>query len=148
MAANRCEDGLRKAAAEQAEIDQAKARQLAAAAAAEHAATDAAEDDLYGHGVRGDEIPEDLADPSSRARRIAEAIAQLKADSAAGGRDREAFEQRKQQRAQHQQAQREALVADYCAARQRGGSPPNYRFRNSPPLCGWPHTRACGLVNR
>lgn len=121
MAANRCEDGLRKAAAEQAEIDQAKARQLAAA---EHAATDAAEDDLYGHGVRGDEIPEDLADPSSRARRIAEAIAQLKADSAAGGRDREAFEQRKQQRAQHQQAQREALVADYGAARQRGGSPP------------------------
>jgi transposase len=124
LAANRCEDGLRKAAAEQSEIDQAKARQLAAAAVAEHAATDAAEDELYGHEVRGDEVPEDLVDPSSRAGRIAEAIAQLKADSAAGGRDRAALAQRKQQRAAQQQAKRATLVADYRAARERGGQLP------------------------
>ena len=124
LAANRCEDGLRKAAAEQSGIDQAKARQLAAVAAAEHAATDAAEDDLYGCGGGGDEIPEDLVDPSSRAGRIAEAIAQLKADSAAGGRDRAALAQRKQQRAAQQQAKRATLVADYRAARQRGGQLP------------------------
>lgn len=123
LAANRGEEGLRKAAAEQSEIDQAKARQLAAAAAAEHAATDAAEDDLYGSGG-GDEMPEDLVDPSSRAGRIAEAIAQLKAQSAAGGRDRAALAQRKQQRAQQEQAKRATLVADYRAARERGGQLP------------------------
>jgi transposase len=124
LAANRCEDGLRKAAAAQAEIDRAKARRLAAVAAAEHAATDAAEDDLYGSGAGGVEIPEDLVDPRSRAGRIAEAIAQLKAESAAGGRDRAALAQRKQQRAAQQQAKRATLVADYRAARQRGGQLP------------------------
>lgn len=62
LAANRAEDGLRKAAAEQAEIDQVRARRLVAAAAAEHAATDAVEDELYGPEGRGDELPEDLVD--------------------------------------------------------------------------------------
>jgi len=57
LAANRTEDGLRKAAAEQVEIDAAKARELAAAAAAEHAATDDAEDALYGPDRCGDEVP-------------------------------------------------------------------------------------------
>ena len=123
LAANRCEDGLRRAAAEQSDIDRAKARQLAATAAAEHAATDAAEDDLYGSGS-GDEMPEDLVDPSSRARRIAEAIAQLKADTAAGGGDREAAAARKQQRAEQKQAKRATLVADYRGARERGGPLP------------------------
>ena len=123
LAANRCEDGLRRAAAEQSDIDRAKARQLAATAAAEHAATDAAEDDLYGCGS-GDEMPEDLVDPSSRARRIAEAIAQLKADTAAGGRDREAAAARKQQRTEQKQAKRATLVADYRGARERGGPLP------------------------
>ena len=98
LAANRSEDGLRKAAAEQAEIDQAKARQVAAAAAAEHAATDAAEDALFGPDRRGDEVPEDLVDPRSRAGRIKEAIAQLKADSAVGGGDREVLAERQRQR--------------------------------------------------
>jgi transposase len=124
LAANRCQDGLGKAAAEQAEIDLAKARQLAAAAAAEHAATDAAEDDLYGPGTRGDEVPEDLVDPGSRAGRIAEAIAQLKADTAAGGQDRETLAQRKRQRQQQKQAKRAAQVQGYRAARERGGQLP------------------------
>nr|WP_207949664.1 transposase [Mycobacterium eburneum] len=121
LAANRCEDGLRKAAAEQAGIDQAKAREIAAAAAAEHAATDAAEDQLYGPDSRGDELPEDLVDPSSRARRIKEALEQLQADTAAGGADREAVAARKRARAAQRQAKREALIADYRAARQAGG---------------------------
>lgn len=128
LAANRCEDGLRKAAVEQAEIDAAKARQLAAAAAAEHAATDAAEDELYGAGARGDELPEDLVDPSSRARRIAEALEQLKADTAAGGADREAVAQRKRQRQQQKQAKQEALLEAYRTQRQRGGPLPGGRI--------------------
>jgi transposase len=124
LAANRCEDGLRKAAAEQSEIDQARARQLAATAAAEHAATDAAEDDLYGPGDRGDGVPADLVDPSSRAKRIAEAIAQLKADTAAGGRDRKAVTEHKREREQQRQAKQQNLVDNYRAARERGGHLP------------------------
>jgi transposase len=64
MSANRTEDGLRK---------------LAARLAAEHAATDAAEDALFGPGVRGDELPAGLADPRTRAERIAAALADLEA---------------------------------------------------------------------
>nr|WP_275578878.1 transposase [Mycobacterium riyadhense] len=64
IAANRTEDGLVKAAAQQAAVDMDKARKLAAAAAAEHAAADAAEDALYGPDRRGDELPADLADPA------------------------------------------------------------------------------------
>lgn len=89
LAANRTEGGLGKAAAEQAEIDAGRARKLAAAAAAEHAATDTTEDALHGPGRRGDELPDELIDPRSRAARIAQAIAELTAHSAAGGKDRE-----------------------------------------------------------
>ena len=46
-AANRTEEGLRKLAAERA---------------AAHAATDAAEDELFGAGQRGDEVPPEAAD--------------------------------------------------------------------------------------
>jgi transposase len=98
LSANRTEDGLQKAAAEQVEIDAERARELAAAAAAEHAATDAAEDVLYGPGRRGDEVPAELVDERSRAARIAQAIAELKAQSAAGGRDREAVAKRRCER--------------------------------------------------
>lgn len=127
LSANRTEDGLRRAAAEQAEIDAEKARELAAAAAAEHAATDAAEDDLYGPGRRGDEVPEELVDPRSRAARIEQAIAELKAKSAAGGADREAVRQRRRDREQKQQQQRQALLDGYRAQRERGRQVPTGR---------------------
>jgi hypothetical protein len=48
----------------------------------EHEANDAVEDDRYGD-ARGDELPADLADPSTRAARIAEALRQIEADDAA-----------------------------------------------------------------
>lgn len=127
ISANRTEDGLIKAAAEQAAIDAAKAREIAAAAAAEHADTDAAEDELYGSGCRGDEMPEDLVNPSSRAARIAEAIAELKADTAAGGADRQAVQERRRQREADRAAKRQALLVDYRDRRARGvraGPPP------------------------
>ena len=76
--------GCGKAAAEQAAIDRS-GHGVAAAAAAEHAATDAAEDELYGPGRRGDEVPEDLRDERSRTARIEQAIEELKAQSGAGG---------------------------------------------------------------
>jgi transposase len=83
LSANRSGEGLRKAAAEQAGADvERRARELAAAAAAEHAATDAEEDARYGPDRRGDEVPEELRDPRSRAARIAQALDELAADNA------------------------------------------------------------------
>src|SRR5260221_6813548 len=67
-AANRTGEGLRK---------------LAADAVAAHAAADAAEDEQFGPGVRGDEVPAGVASPRSeaaaadRAARIAAALAGL-----------------------------------------------------------------------
>ena len=129
LSANRTEDGLRQAAAaaEQARTDAQKARDVAAAAAAEHAATDAAEDELYGPGRRGDEVPDDLVDPRSRAARIDQALAELKAQSAAGGRDREATAKRRREREQKKQQQRQALLEDYRGQREQGRAVPTGR---------------------
>jgi transposase len=62
--ANRTGEGLRK---------------LAAEAVAAHAAADAAEDELFGAGRRGDEVPEQAWSPRTRAGRIAAALADLEA---------------------------------------------------------------------
>jgi transposase len=113
LSANRTGDGLRQAAAEQARADAHKARDVAAAAAAEHGATDAAEDELYGPGRRGDEVPDDLVDPRSRAARIEQALAELKARSEAGGGDREAAAQRRREREEKKLQQRQALLERY-----------------------------------
>jgi transposase len=67
-AANRTGDTLRKMAAE---------------TVAAHAAADAAEDDLFGAGARGDEVPGDAWRPGRRDERIAAALAGLRADQAA-----------------------------------------------------------------
>jgi transposase len=64
-AANRTEEGLRK---------------LAAEAVAAHAAADAAEDALFGVGVRGDEVPPEAWNRRGRAGRIAAALAGLGAE--------------------------------------------------------------------
>ena len=127
IAANRTADGLVKAAAEQAAIDAGKTREIAAAAAAEHAAADAAEDALYGPDHCGDELPAELVDPGSRAARIAEAIAQLKAGTGAGGSGRQAAQERRCQREADRAAKREALLVDYqdrLARGVRAGPPP------------------------
>ena len=74
MAANRKSSGVAKAAA-------AEAARIAKKAMAEHAATDAAEDELYGQDNPGS-MPAELADPAVRAARIKEEIARLKAETA------------------------------------------------------------------
>ncbi|HET7016928.1 MAG TPA: transposase [Streptosporangiaceae bacterium] len=64
----------------------ARLRDLAAETVAEHAATDAAEDEAYGPGRAGDEVPEEAQSPQSRAgkaaraARIARALAGLQAE--------------------------------------------------------------------
>ena len=64
-AANRTEDTLAK---------------LAKETVAAHAAADAAEDELFSEGRRGDEVPEEAWRPRSRQSRIAAALASLKAE--------------------------------------------------------------------
>src|ERR1700721_2241800 len=68
--ANRTGEGLRK---------------LAGEAVAAHAAADAADDELYGSGVRGDEVPQEAWAPGSRDSRIAAALAGLEAERAGAG---------------------------------------------------------------
>jgi transposase len=92
--ANRTGEGLRK---------------LAGEAVAAHAAADAAEDELYGSGVRGDEVPQQAWQPRSRDSRIAAALADLEAERAAA------------------EAAEAARVGDYRARREAGeraGCPP------------------------
>ena len=92
--ANRTGEGLRK---------------LAGEAVAAHAAADAADDELYGSGVRGDEVPQEAWAPGSRDSRIAAALAGLETE-------REAAE-----------AAEAARVAEYRARREAGeraGCPP------------------------
>jgi transposase len=67
-AANRTGEGLRKLAGERV---------------AAHAAADAAEDELFGAGRRGDEVPEDAWSPRRRDERIRAALADLEAERAA-----------------------------------------------------------------
>lgn len=76
-------------------------RQLAEETVAAHAAADAAEDDLYGEGRRGDEVPEDAWRPGRKDERIRAALADLDA-----GRD--AQERAEQARAGEFRARRQA----------------------------------------
>jgi len=74
-AANRTEEALRK---------------LAAGRVAAHAAAGAAEDELFGEGRRGDEVPPGEASPATRDERIRRALAELEAERAAAEAGREA----------------------------------------------------------
>src|SRR5579859_7320113 len=94
-------------------------RKLAAGLAAAHAAADAAEDEQFGQGVRGDEVPAPLATPrgkaaaADRAARIARALAELEAG---------------QEAAEKEQAGQDAEVRAYleaaAAGQARMGRPP------------------------
>jgi transposase len=74
---------------------------LAAGTVAAHGETDAAEDALFGAGVRGDEVPGDAWSPRRRGTRIAAALASLQAE-------REAADQAEAARAQAFRQRREA----------------------------------------
>jgi transposase len=82
---------------------------LAGQAVAAHAGADAAEDELFGAGRRGDEVPEDAWSPRRRDERIAAALAGLKAE-------RDEAEAAEKARAEAYRARR--------AAGERAGCPP------------------------
>jgi transposase len=71
---------------------------LAGQAVAAHGAADAAEDELFGEGRRGDEVPEDAWSPRRRDERIRAALAGLKAEREAAAAEQaakaEAFRER------------------------------------------------------
>jgi transposase len=84
-------DGMKIAASagKSANRTEERLRELAAAIAAEHERTDAAEDALFGPGVRGDEVDPELADPRTRDQRIAAALAGLEAERQAAQAERD-----------------------------------------------------------
>jgi transposase len=81
-------------------------RKLAAETVARHGETDEAEDDLFGPGARGDEVPEGAWSPRRRGERIAAALASLRAAREAG------------------QAERDAQAQAYLDAAAAGQAPP------------------------
>jgi transposase len=93
-----------------------KLAELARQVLAEAEEADAAEDALFGED-RGDELPAELADPVSRAERIAAAAASLRAERDAAQRQEEAKAGAYQQRQQDgQRAGRVPLAAEVRAA--------------------------------
>ena len=64
-------------------------RKLAARRVAEHEAADAAEDELFGAGRRGDEVPPEAAAPGTRDERIRAALADLQAEREAAQAERD-----------------------------------------------------------
>jgi len=75
-------DGMKIAASASKSANRTKERlaKLAAETVARHGATDAAEDDLFGAGSAGDEVPEEAWSPRRRDQRIAAALAGLQAE--------------------------------------------------------------------
>jgi transposase len=67
-------------------------RTMAAETVARHGETDAAEDDLFGPGARGDEVPGDAWSPRRRGERIAAALASLEAERDAADAERQKTE--------------------------------------------------------
>lgn len=118
LSANRSEKGLRAAAAETAEQ---RLREHARAAAAEHAAADAREDEMFGPGSTGDDVPEEMTDPRSRAARIAQALAELEKINADKAAERERIDNNKSELRTATLARREKLVANHLRRREESG---------------------------
>jgi len=78
-------DGMKIAASASKSANRSgdKLDRLARDIVARHAEADAAEDELFGGGVRGDEVPEEAWRPRSRDERIAAALAGLRAEQEA-----------------------------------------------------------------
>ena len=84
-------DGTKVAAAASKDVNRTEKalRKLAAGLVAAHGETDAAEDELFGAGRRGDEMPAEVADPATRDERIRAALAELEAERKASEQDQE-----------------------------------------------------------
>ena len=128
-------DGMKIAAAasKSANRTEGKLAKLAAETVAAHAAADAAEDELFGAGRRGDEVPPDAWSPTVAGSRIAAALASLKAEreaaEAAEAARAEAFRAAAAVRAAAGSPPASAAVAmaEENLARVRAARPPGWR---------------------
>jgi transposase len=82
---------------------------------AQAAETDASEDDLYGKGKRGDELPAELARRESRLKKIAEAKASL---------EKEALERAERAKKAAEEKLEQRLKEEHERGRKFGGRPP------------------------
>ena len=120
-------DGMKIAAnaSKAANRTEGKLAELARETVAAHAAADAAEDELFGAGRRGDEEPEDAWSPRRRDERIAAALASVRAEREAAERAEaeraEAFRERQRtgQRTGRAPASAEVELAQENLARVR-----------------------------
>ena len=114
-------DGTKIAAnaAMSANRSESRLRQIAAGIVDEAGQRDAQEDELFGE-ARGDELPEDLADPDRRRARIAEILAELDAERAAKAAGSEKLRRAEQrvERARDRLARTRAQVDERNRARQ------------------------------
>ena len=85
-------DGTKIAAAASKDANRTEKtlRKLAADLVAAHGETDAAEDERFGVGRRGDEVPPEMTDPVTRGERIRQALAGLEAERRAAEQDSDA----------------------------------------------------------
>jgi transposase len=83
-------DGMKIAASASKSANRTEDRlaKLAAQTVAAHGAADAAEDEMFGPGVAGDQVPRDAWSPRRRGQRIAAALASLEAERQAAGAGR------------------------------------------------------------
>jgi transposase len=107
---------IKASASMSANRTQERLRKLAEDTVAAHAAADAEEDDLFGPGRRGDEVPPDAWSPRSQGERIAAALRSLRAE-------REAAEAQQQAA----QAARQQQAAEYLDAAAAGVTPKGSR---------------------
>jgi transposase len=103
-------DGMKIAASASKAANRAEGKlaRLARDIVAAHARTDAAEDELFGEGRRGDEVPPEAWRPGSRDERIAAALASLQAE-------REAAEEAQKARAEEFRARQRAGQRTGCS---------------------------------
>jgi len=112
-------DGTRIAAnaSRDANRTEARLRELAEGFVTTVAATDAAEDALFGQAVRGDELPERVRDRTRRGERIAAALAQIEAR-------RRAAEQAERERSEADREAGRAYEQAIQQAAESGAAPP------------------------
>jgi transposase len=116
-------DGTKIAASASASANRTEEhlRKLAAETVAAHARADAEDDELFGPGRRGDEVPEDAWSPRSRDERITAALNSLRAEreAAEAGKDAQASAYLAKARAGSPGSGSRPLAADVAAARLR-----------------------------
>ena len=89
-------------------------------------ALDRAEDQQYGRGRRGDELPAALQDPTTRRERLREAKARLEAER------KRALAAEKQAHMEQIEAAKQALEAEACEQARVAGQPPPDAARPAP----------------